>query len=200
MHVSVDIIAAFGFHIRYELRKVTMSVLDVIRERQSIRAYKSRPVEDEKLAMVLEAGRLAPSAVNFQPCYFVVIRKQAHRAKLKTVYDRDWFLTAPVIIAVCVDRSHAWTRSDGKSYGDIDAAIAMDHMILAATQIGLGTCWIGAFNKNEAQKILDLPENIEPVLFTPLGYSVQKPERKTRVPLSKLVHWEKFDKKAAEKG
>jgi nitroreductase len=167
-----------------------MSVLETIKRRQSIRAYESREVEEEKLLAILEAGRLAPSAVNFQPWTFVVIRKD--RARLKTVYDRKWFLSAPVVIAVCIDRGRAWKRADGRSYADVDAAIAMDHMILAATELGLGTCWVGAFNKEDACRALDLPENIEPMLFTPLGYPAQQPTRQPREPLDKIVRWEHY--------
>ena len=170
-----------------------MSVLEVIKQRQSIRAYEAREVEEEKLMTVLEAGRRAPSAVNFQPWVFIVVRKASSRAKLKGVYDREWFLLAPCIIVVCVDHQRAWKRSDGRSYADVDAAIALDHMILTATELGLGTCWIGAFNREEAQRVLGLPSTIEPLLLTPLGYPVGTPPRKERLPLDQIVHWERYE-------
>ncbi len=81
----------------------------------------------------------------------------------------------------------AWTRSDGKNHADIDCAIAMDHMILAATDLGLGTCWICAFNPDEAKSVLKLPENVEPVAFTPVGYPADSPKTKKRKNLADLV-------------
>ena len=84
----------------------------------------------------------------------------------------------------------AWSRRDNKSYGDVDVTIAMDHLILAATELGLGTCWIAAFDPEAAREVLGLPEGVEPVAFTPLGYAADHPETKRRKPLSDLVRYE----------
>ncbi len=113
---------------------------------------------------------------------------------MRAVYDRDWFVRAPVHIAVCIDTTVCGRRkADGKPFGDVDAAIAMDHLILAATELGLGTCWIGAFNPTAAREVLELPDHIEPVVLTPLGYPDVAPPEKNREPLDEVVRWERFD-------
>lgn len=172
-----------------------MTFLDIITKRYSVRDYADTPVEEEKLLKILEAGKWAPSACNIQPCTIIVIRDGATKLKLRPAYNRDWFVSAPVILSVCVDRLSAWVRSDGVSYGFVDAAIVIDHMVLAATELGLGTCWIGAFKTQEAKKALRLPENVEPVAFMPLGYPKGQAPKKKRKELEKLVCWEYFDGK-----
>ena len=167
-----------------------MDFLELARSRYSVRGYLEREVEDEKLEKILEAGQCAPSACNNQPCLFIVIRNKSDRQRLGDVYNRSWFLNAPVILAACCDRSNSWRRGDGKDYGDVDIAIAVDHITLAAANLGLGTCWVGAFDAENARKILMLPENIDPVAFIPLGYpSAVKPTKK-RKSLDEMVHWE----------
>jgi nitroreductase len=149
----------------------------------------------EDLLLVLEAGRLAPTAVNKQPlCFIVLLGEQI--ARLKPVYDRDWFLQAPCVIVVCADHQSAWVRKDGKSYADVDAAIAMDHMILAAADRGLGSCWIGAFDRQRACEALRLPEHVEPIVMTPLGYGVSRPEPKPRKSLEELTCWGVYGNKS----
>ncbi len=170
-----------------------MDIFSLISIRQSIRSYEEKTVENEKVMMVLEAGRQAPSAVNNQPWYFVVLKGSEQISRLKYVYSREWFLKVPVVIVVCCDRQNAWKRRDGKSYGDVDAAIAMDHMILAATALGLGTCWIGAFDSAKASEALKLPSHIEPVAMTPLGYSGEVPTKKARKSIKEIVRWGDFD-------
>jgi nitroreductase len=169
-----------------------MDFLSLAKKRYSVRSFLDTPVEDEKLMKVLEAARLAPSACNNQPLVLIVIKDEASRKKLETVYNRPWFLHAPVIIGACCDRKLSWRRNDGKDYGDVDIAIAMDHMTLAATETGLGTCWIGAFKAQEAKKVLMLPEYIDPIAFTPLGYFTPDIVNKSRKKIEELVHWEFF--------
>ena len=139
-----------------------MNFLDLVRQRSSVRGYLTNPVEEEKIRYILQAANSAPSACNNQPWVFIIIRDQHSRSRLEKVYNRPWFIQAPVIIAACCDHSVSWHRSDGKDYGDIDIAIAFDHLTLAATEQGLGTCWIGAFDAVEARAALLLPETIEP--------------------------------------
>jgi nitroreductase len=172
--------------------------LDLAKKRYSVRSFLNKPVDDAVLLKVLETGSLAPSACNNQPWVFIVVRKEATKKKLSAVYERSWFVAAPVILALCCDMSQSWTRKDGKNFGDIDVAIAMDHITLAATEAGLGTCWIANFLVPEAKKALDLPAPIEPVVFTPLGYPSIAPEQKKRKQLEELVHWEKFNGKYSD--
>lgn len=165
--------------------------LELARARRSIRAYQSTPVEEEKLNAVLEAGRLAPSACNLQPWGFVVVRDPAERGRLKAVYDKAWFYEqAPVVVAVCCETGAAWVRKkDGKNHGEVDCAIAVDHMTLCAQDLGLGTCWICAFDPVAARELLGLPQGVEPVAFFPLGYPAEEGRPKQRKDLAQVVHY-----------
>ena len=117
-----------------------MNLLELAQKRCSVRKYASFPVEDEKLAYILEAGRMAPSAVNFQPWYFIIIRQEAGRTKIQECYAREWFRSAPLYILICGDHSQSWKRSsDQKDHMDIDVAIATEHISLAAAEQGLGS-------------------------------------------------------------
>jgi len=164
-----------------------MEFYEVVKIRRSVRKYKATPVEQEKLDRILEAARSAPSAANIQPCRFFVLLNADLRHQLKAAYAPDWFHTAPVILVGCVDTTQAWRRSDGKSYADVDLAIAMEHVILAATAEGLGTCWIGAFKPEPVRQLLELPPGLEPIAMTPIGYPDEQPAPKRRKPLSEIV-------------
>ncbi|HBC91987.1 MAG TPA: nitroreductase [Pelotomaculum sp.] len=167
-----------------------MTLLDLMRNRYSVRAYKPEPVEKEKLEYVLEAARLAPTAANRQPFQFIIIETAGRRKELEQIYTRPFLTQAPLAICVCTVRSQAWTRrQDNANYGHVDAAIAMDHLILAAAEQGLGTCWIAAFDPVATKEILGLPDGVEPVALTPLGYPADAPGAKNRKPLSGLVRY-----------
>jgi nitroreductase len=162
----------------------------LIAARYSVRAYRNDPVPDQILQKVLEAGRLAPTAANRQAFRILVIHTAGREQELKRIYSRDWFLQAPIVIGVCALTDSCWVRGDGKSYCDVDAAIVMDHLILAAADQGLGSCWVGAFDARAAREILGLPESVEPVAFTPLGYPGDSPGEKKRRTLDDLVRYE----------
>lgn len=164
-----------------------MDVYEIIKKRRSLRSYKSEPVEEEKIHRILDAARLAPSAANRQPVYFVVIKDDKIKHQLKMAYNEKWFYTAPIIICVCSIPEKAWKRSDGKNYADIDAAIAMDHLILAATNEGLATCWVAAFKVHLVKSILNLPSEIEPIAMTPIGYPLDTPKPTYRKPLEDIL-------------
>ena len=166
-----------------------MDFFELIQTRYSVRAYKPDPVEDEKLQLILEAARLAPTAANRQPFQIIVLKTAGRQAALRPVYPRDWFLQAPLLLCACGIPAQNWVRRDGKNYNDVDVTIAMDHLILAAASLGLGTCWIAAFDPSAARQILRLPEGIEPIAFTPLGYPADAPRPKQRKPLSELVRY-----------
>jgi nitroreductase len=169
-----------------------MSFLELVQARYSVRSYKPDQVSDELLEKVLEAARLAPTADNRQSFRLIVIRTAGRQQELKRIYNRDWFVQAPIVICVCAVPSEAWVRSDGRNYADIDAAIAMDHLTLAAADAGLGTCWIAAFDVKAAREVLGLPHNVEPLVFTPLGYPAEQAGEKQRKPLDELVHYERW--------
>ena len=170
-----------------------MDFSELIQRRYSVRAYKPDPVEDGKLAQVLEAARLAPTAANRQPFQVIVIHTAGRKAELGRIYGKEWFTQAPLVLCVCAVLDQGWVRrDDGKRHTDVDAAIVMDHLILAAADLGLGTCWIAAFNPTAAREVLGLPEGVEPVVFTPLGYPADQPNAKKRKPLSELVRYERW--------
>ncbi len=164
-----------------------MEFYEVINKRRSIRAYKKDPVEDGKLSRILNAALLAPSAANKQPFSLIVVKDEETRQKLKDAYSQEWFFTAPVIICACALPDNAWKRNDGKAYVDVDVAIAMDHLILAASAEGLGTCWIAAFKPEVVREVLNIPDNMEPLILTPLGYPETIPEPTSRKPLEEMV-------------
>jgi nitroreductase len=168
-----------------------MNFFELIQKRYSVRAYKPDPVEDNKLTQVLEAARLAPTAANRQPFQIIVIHTAGREAELQRIYHRSWFSQAPLLLCACALPSQAWyRRTDGKDYSAVDVAIVVDHMILAATELGLGTCWVAAFDVGAARELLRLPDEVEPVVFTPLGYPADQPEPKSRKALPDLVRYE----------
>jgi nitroreductase len=169
-----------------------MEFSELIQARYSARAFKPDPVPQAKLEQVLEAARMAPTAANRQPFQLVVIHTAGREAELRRVYGREWFVQAPLVICACGVLDQTWVRRDGKSYNDVDVAIVMDHLILAAASVGLGTCWIGAFDADAARQVLGLPEGVEPVAFTPLGYAADTPGSKKRKVLSDLVRYERW--------
>jgi nitroreductase len=174
-----------------------MKFIRLAGKRVSIRSYKPDPVSNEQLTQVLEAGRLAPTACNLQPFQFVVVRKKENLAALAAGYPAPWFAEAPVVIAICIMPSKAWKRSrhDNRCLVDVDAAIAADHMTLAAADIGLGTCWVGAFDPKIVRKALGVPRTVEPIILLTLGRPNEKGRPKIRQPLEKLVRYEKWNNK-----
>jgi len=173
-----------------------MKFLSLAKHRFSVRKYKSDPILDEDLKYVLEAGRIAPSAVNYQPWHFLVIREKENRELINTLYHREWFREAPVVIILLADHKQSWKRDDGKDHADIDVAIAADHMTLAATERGLGTCWVCNFDKQKTVEALKIPDHLKPIVFLPIGYPAEEPNiirhENKRKPLSDICSWEKL--------
>ena len=170
-----------------------MDVLEAIKIRRSVRSYLNRTVEPEKVDRVLEAARLSPSAVNFQLWNFIVVKDQDSKKRLARSYSRAWFAGAPIIIVICATPEKAWKRSDGEEFWKIDAAIATQDIVLAATAEGLGTCWIGAFDEKKAKEALSIPDNVRVVAMTPLGYPAEHKGQVTdRKPLTEIVHVDRW--------
>ena len=120
-----------------------MNILELSKKRFSVRKYSDAPVSEEDLQYILEVTRMAPSAVNKQPWKFVVVKSEAARKQLQECYDRDWFKSAPLYIICMREVDSNWIRKeDNKQHGDIDVAIATEHLCLAATERGLGSCWV----------------------------------------------------------
>ncbi|MDO5299667.1 MAG: nitroreductase family protein [Clostridia bacterium] len=167
-----------------------MDFIELAKKRYSVRSYSEKKVENEKLQRILQAAHLAPTAANLQPVRLIAVESQVGLEKIgkgANIYG------APLAIIVCADHSKAWIRPfDQKQTCDIDASILTDHMMLEATELGLGTVWICYFKPDVIRKEFDLPDDLEPVNILAIGYSNEKaadPERheRLRIPLSKLV-------------
>jgi nitroreductase len=161
--------------------------------RFSVRKFKKVPVEKSKILMIMDTVRIAPSAVNFQPWYFIVITQPDKLEQLTQSYPRNWIKEAPMIIVACADHTRSWKRgSDGKDFADVDLAIAIDHLTLKAVELGLGTCWVCNFDPLLCRKNLNLPAHIEPVALIPIGYPDIDPPTKTRKKITEIICWEDF--------
>lgn len=146
-----------------------MDFFDVVRSRRSVRSYASKPIPNEDLIRVLEAGRLAPSAGNRQPWHFIVVADRERRVRIAKGCRYGRFITeSPVVIVGCGDR-----EASPKWYA-IDTAIAMEHMVLAATALGLGTCWVGSFDGEDIRRLLEIPNRFEVVALLAVGYPREK--------------------------
>lgn len=170
-----------------------MTFLELAKERYSVRKYLHTPVENEKLQYILEAGRVAPTALNKQPQRFLVITSPAGKEKLQKACD---FHGAPMAIVVCALNDQAWIRpQDNHPMTEIDPTIAATQMMFAAWEQGIGSCWITWFDPEVIRAEFALPENVEPVDILALGYAdspVRQADRhdKKRIPLSAMVWME----------
>ena len=156
-----------------------MTFLELVQKRYSVRAYQDRAVEDEKLAYILEAARMAPTGSNRQAFQLVVAHTKGRDAEMRRLYGQEWFAGAPIVMCVCADAN----------YG-LNVGIVQDHMVLAATEQGLGTCWIGAFDRDVAREIFGIPAELSPIIMMTLGYAADEPRPKKRKNLEELVHYE----------
>jgi len=169
-----------------------MDVLTAITQRSSMRAYKPNDVEEDKLKKVLEAARLSPSASNRQDWKFIVVKSKETKRKLaRAAFGQSFIGEAPVVIVACGTDSKA-VMGCGQPTHTVDVSIACAFMILQACELGLGTCWIGAFDQDETKKILNIPENVRVVAVIPLGYPSQPPSQKFRKNLNEVVCYEKY--------
>jgi nitroreductase len=169
-----------------------MNVFDAIKTRRSIRSFENKPIEEEKLLRVLEAGRLAPSAKNTQEWRYVVVKDAELRRKIAVAANNQYFIAeAPVVIVGCATWAD-YVLSGGQPAHTIDVAISMDHMSLQAVEEGLGTCWIGAFKEDEVKRILNIPENMRVVEIMPLGYPKFQPDPKPRKKLEEIVFYDRY--------
>ena len=169
-----------------------MDVMTAIRTRRSIRSYQDRPIEEEKLRLVLEAGRLAPSASNRQEWRFVVARESDTRRKLAVAANNQGFVgEAAAVIVACATETQRVMSGGEKAY-PVDLAIAVDHITLKATEEGLGTCWIGAFQQERVKEILGIPEEVRVVAVLPIGYPDHQPQASPRKPFDEVVAFERW--------
>ena len=173
-----------------------MDFLNIAKSRYSVRKYKDTPVEEDKLNKILTAAHVAPTGNNQQPVRLIVVREKEGMEKLtkatRSIYN------APMAIIVCADKSKAWQRKyDDKNISDIDASILTDHMMLEATDLGLGTLWICWFKPEVVKEEFNLPDGVEPVNILAVGYPDREPESpdrhsEKRIPMSELVYYEEY--------
>lgn len=172
-----------------------MDFLNIAKFRYSVRSYTNKKVEKEKLDKILEAAHIAPTAANLQPVRLLVVQEESGLTKIGKAAN---IYNAPLAVIVCSDHSKAWKRPfDGKQTIDIDASIVTDHMMLEATELGLGTVWICYFKPDIIKSEFDLPEGLEPINILVIGYTDEQPanpERHStqRISLSELVSYEKL--------
>ncbi len=170
-----------------------MDFIEIAKKRYSVRSYKDKKVEEEKLQKILEAAHVAPTAANLQPVRLIVVQSNEGLAKIGKGAN---LYGAPLAVIVCADHGKAWVRPfDKKQTTDIDASILTDHMMLQATELGLGSVWICYFKPDVIRREFALPDNLEPVNILAVGYSDEEaadPERhlQTRIPMEELVSYE----------
>lgn len=174
-----------------------MDFFDTVRSRRSIRSYTSQPVEESKLKKVLEAARLAPSWKNKQPWIFILVAEEEDKQALAQALHeenraKEAVATAPLVIVVCAD-PQVYEQWEDKQYFLVDAAIAMEHLILAATAVGLGTCWVSWLYEAKVREVLDIPDHIRILSLTPLGYTGEELPPPSRKDLKEIVYWGKWE-------
>ncbi|MBR5989031.1 MAG: nitroreductase family protein [Prevotella sp.] len=157
-----------------------MDFLELVKRRYSCRNYQPTSIEKEKLDYIIECVRFAPSAVNKQPWVFRIISNKEEKEKLRQCYDREWFATAPTYIMASILHDEEWVRADGKHHGNIDIAIAVEHLCLAAAEQGLGTCWVCNFDVEKCTQLFRIPSNEEVAVLIPIGYAADEAKEKKR--------------------
>ncbi|MGA1980257.1 MAG: nitroreductase family protein [Sedimentisphaerales bacterium] len=169
-----------------------MAVLETIRKRYSCRAYIDKPIEQEKLAQIFEAARLAPSAKNLQDWRFVVVRDKEKKQQVAASTNHpEVFGKAGVMIAACSNSNDI--MKCGQAVAPIDVAIALEHICLQATELGLATCWIGSFEPERVRRVLEIPQDVTIIELMALGYPADKAKKPSREPIENIVCYDKWD-------
>jgi nitroreductase len=159
-------------------------------ERRSIRTYQPRPLPDKDLKAICEAGRCAPSAANRQPWHVVVVRDEEQKKRLAAACaNQSWMADAGVILA------GVGRPAVSEKWYAVDVAIAMENMVIAATSLGYGTCWIGAFDQAQVKAVLGLPEDLTVIALTPVGVPADHPEARPRMPMAEFVSLDRYGEK-----
>ncbi len=172
-----------------------MNIDKLFLKRKSVHSYSSKEINKETIVELLNATRLAPSAVNYQPWRFFVCSSEEIKQRIVESYPRKWFETAPLYIVACSDKSQSWKRAaDNKDHGNIDVAIAVTHLTLKATELGLGTCWVCNFDACVLKDALNLDKALEPLAIIPIGYptediSLETEQPKKRKSIEEFTEW-----------
>jgi len=169
---------------------VPTDAIRTMMERRSIRTYQPRPLPDKDLKAICEAGRCAPSAANRQPWHVVVVRDEEQKKRLAAACaNQSWMADAGVILA------GVGRPAVSEKWYAVDVAIAMENMVIAATSLGYGTCWIGAFDQAQVKAVLGLPEDLTVIALTPVGVPADHPEARPRMPMAEFVSLDRYGEK-----
>lgn len=169
-----------------------MDFTDVIKNRRSHRKFKEDIVDDEILKRIIEAGRLAPTWSNMQGPRYIIVKNKTIIKEIADGNGQKWIEKVPMLIVVCIAPKGSGKNANGLEYFPVDAAICMEHIVLAATNEGLGTCWIGLFDENKIKDALSIPEKVRVIALTPLGYSRYTPREQIRKPIEQICFSEKW--------
>lgn len=173
-----------------------MELLEAIKGRRSIRKYKTQPIPDEVITILIDAGTHAPSAGNIQPWHFIIAKNPTVKAKLaEAAYDQTSIVQAPIVIVVCADENQVQTRYGRRGvtlYCLQDTAAATQNMLLTAYSLGLGTCWIGAFNEELAKQAINAPAGVKPIAMISVGIPDVTPRQRVRKPLNEISRADSF--------
>jgi nitroreductase len=174
---------------------------DVLKARKSVRSYVDKEVEEAKLMKMLEAARMAPSWANKQCWSYIIVKDKSKIKELAGGLVNSWLKQAPLVVVACGNPGESGSRN-GKDYYLVDVAISMEHLVLAATDLGLGTCWIGSFDEAKVKQLLGVPEDVKVIALTPVGYAGDEGLRSKftkglvrsgkRKPLEEIVHHDKW--------
>ena len=173
-----------------------MELTEAIQGRRSIRKYKNQPIPDETVTQLIEAATYAPSAGNLQPWHFIIAKNPNAKKKLaEAAYNQAHVEQAPIVIVVCADEKQAQPRYSKRGtnlYCIQDTAAATQNILLTAYSLGLGTCWIGAFDEEQAKQAINAPEGVRPVAMIPVGYADVTPRPRARKPLNEVCRFDGF--------
>lgn len=168
--------------------------LDLCRRRCSVRGFSEQRISETDLDYIMECVRWAPSAVNLQPWRFLRVSDDEGCNLLRQCYTNPWFAQAHDYLIVCCDHRISWHRkSDGKDYGDVDIAIAVEHLCLAAAERGVASCWVCNFDAALCKRLFRLPDSVEPLVLLPLGYPSADHQPRPRVRMAPEELWLKRD-------
>ncbi|MHA2281190.1 MAG: nitroreductase family protein [Promethearchaeota archaeon] len=172
-----------------------MELVEAIKARRSVRRFTDKPVDDNLIKQIIELGNLAPSAGNLQPRDFVIVKDENAKNQLaQAALNQKFISQAPVLIVVCANmkRVTPYGNRGHELYCLQDTAASIQNMLLSIVDLGLSSCWVGAFNENEVVDILDLPSYVRPVAILPIGYSDTKSGSSSRIPIEDLIRYEKW--------
>lgn len=174
-----------------------MDCLEAIKARRSIRRFKDRLVEKEKILEILEAARLAPSAGNLQPLRMVVVNEKKLIEAISTfTYEQVWISEAPIALVICasIEQTKRFYAEKGLEFVLQDCSAAIQNILLTATSLGLGACWVGAFIENKIKQLLSIPDEVKVIAIVPIGYADEKPEMPPKIDLNSITYFNAWGK------